>query len=199
MPNLSSLLKSEISRIARKEIKTATSPIHTSTISLKKTISEFKKRIADLEAGNKRQVSDIKPAAQGAVEAIPEDVRITAKSIKTLRLKLGLSQVEFAKLVGISSQNVNVMEHKTGRLKFRGDTLKNILNIKGIGKKEAKLRLTGIGKSNKTVEKKQEKKTPVKTKEARKNKAVKRLEQSVESKAAPVISGNKNLGDIKSV
>jgi DNA-binding transcriptional regulator YiaG len=80
----------------------------------------------------------IKPAAQGAVEAIPEDVRITAKSIKTLRLKLGLSQVEFGKLINVSSQNVFAMEQKAGRLKFRGDTLKNIQNIKGIGKKAAK-------------------------------------------------------------
>ena len=33
------------------------------------------------------------------------------------------------------------MEHKEGRLRFRGNTLNNILSIKGIGKREAKKRL----------------------------------------------------------
>lgn len=137
MPNLSSLLKQEISRISRKVIKAATAPIHSSTISLKKTITDLKKRIVDLEAGNKKLV------AKEAVDINPE-ARITAKSIKALRLKLGLSQVDFAKLIGVSSNSVNLMEHKEGRIKVRSKTLGSIMQVRGMGKREAKKRLNEI-------------------------------------------------------
>lgn len=141
MPNISQVFKSEILRIARKEIKTATSTIHASSITLKKTISELKKRIVDLEASNKALVSK---EAHVPVEINPEEIgkiRITAKSIKGIRDRLGLTQVEFAKLIGVSSQNVNVMEHKEGRIKVRSKTLVSIMAVRGMGKKEAKKRL----------------------------------------------------------
>jgi len=144
MPNLSSLFKSEISRIARYEIKTAITPLHATTVSLKKTVSELKKRIADLETANKRLISNIPQEPQAPVESnIAEagKVRITAKNIKALRDKLGLTQMEFAKLIGVSSNNVNLMEHKEGRIKVRSKTLASIMAVREMGKREAKKRL----------------------------------------------------------
>ncbi len=143
MPTFAQSLKSEIQRLARREIKSSVTPIHASNVSLKKAVADLKKRMAVLEADTKRLISIQKPRdRQPALN--PEEagkVRITARSIKALRNKLGITQVEFAKLIGVSGINVNLMEHKEGRLKFRGDTLGNILAVRGMGKREAKKRL----------------------------------------------------------
>lgn len=139
MPNLAQSLKAEIQRISRKEIKLSVISIHASSIALKKTVAELKKRIAGLEAGNKRLLSSQKPFLQEQQPA--GKVRIIAKSIKTLRDKLGLSQAEFGKLIGVSNQTVLDMEHKEGRLNVRKKTLANIIAVRGIGKREAKKRL----------------------------------------------------------
>jgi DNA-binding transcriptional regulator YiaG len=151
MPNLSQALKTEISRISRHEIKTSIRPLHSSTIGLKKTVAELKKRIGVLESENKRLLSSHKTVEAKLAQVSPEEVekiRITSKSIRALRAKLGLSQEEFGKLIGVSSQNVFVMEHKDGRLRFRGNTLNNIMAVKGIGKREAKKRLEEIDIEN---------------------------------------------------
>ena len=54
MPNLSSLLKAEIIRISRKEIKASVKPVKDSNADLKKNIAELKKRIAALESQIKK-------------------------------------------------------------------------------------------------------------------------------------------------
>jgi len=153
MPNLSQLLKAEISRISRHEIKTAFKPLHGSIVSLKKNIVELKRKVADLEAENRRLQSLNKKVQDQVPEAAPEEMdsaRIKAKTIRKLRDKLGLSQQQFARLIGISSQNVFVMEHKQGRLRFRGDTLKNILASRGSENARHK---SGLKRCTKPVEK----------------------------------------------
>lgn len=148
MPNLSQVIKAEIARISRKEIKTAVNPIRSSSIILKKTAAKLKRRIAALEVDIKRlrafNNTLVAERKSRAVQTSDGKVRITAKGINTLRNKLGLSQESFAKLLGISSQAVYIMEHKQGRLSPRSATLANLLSIRGIGKREAQSRLAEI-------------------------------------------------------
>lgn len=48
---------------------------------------------------------------------------ITGNAIKALRTKLGLSQVEFAKLIGVSGPSITLWERKKGKaLQFRKET-----------------------------------------------------------------------------
>ena len=144
MPNLNQSLKAEIQRISRKEIKSSVGPIRASAVALKRTAAGLKKRIAALEAANRRLLSFQKATQeQQPAGAIPK-VRLTAKNIKAFRGKLGLSQEMFGKLIGVSSQNVFILEHKEGRLNVRKKTLANILAIRGIGKREAKRRLEAM-------------------------------------------------------
>jgi DNA-binding transcriptional regulator YiaG len=145
MPNLSQVIKAEISRISRREIKAATNPIRSSTVALKKTAADLKRKVAALESDAKRLVTFFN-AQQAeiqsqAVQKPDNKARITAKGIRMLRSKLGLSQEAFAKLLGVSSQAIYIMEHKEGRLNLRSTTLSNLLSIRGIGKREAKAKL----------------------------------------------------------
>lgn len=137
MPNLTSILKAEITRLSRKEIKSAVQPLKNANTSLKKTVVELKKRIAALESENKQLQSVRKKTFQPEQSPeIPENIRITSKTIFSLRKKLGLSQSSFAKLLGVSSNAVYSMEHKNGRLKLRSTTLSGLLALKAMGKRE---------------------------------------------------------------
>ena len=148
MPSIAQALKAEIVRISRKEIKASVDSIHKTNVGLKKTVAEFKKKIIALEAENKNLKSFSKKFEDQKPEVTPEvaeKVRFTSKSIIKLRGKLGLTQEQFGKIIGVSSQNVHALEHKDGRLKFRSATLANLLSVRGLGKREAKKRLEEMG------------------------------------------------------
>jgi len=152
MPNIAQALKAEIVRISRKEIKASGNSIHKSIVSLKKTVAELKRKITILESEINRLKSSHKEIEEQKPKVTPEiaeKVRFTSKSIVKLRNKLGLTQEEFGKIIGVSSQNIYALEHKVGRLKFRPTTLSNLLSIRGLGKREAKKRLEEIGNKKK--------------------------------------------------
>jgi DNA-binding transcriptional regulator YiaG len=145
MANLSSVLKSEIIRISKKEISAAIKPLKDANISLKKTVTELKKRISALESENKKLL--LNTTKKEEPQSVPENVenlRITSKTVHSLRKKLGLSQEMFGKLLGVSSNAVHTMEHKKGQLKPRTATLTKLLEIKSMGKREVLKILEGM-------------------------------------------------------
>ena len=115
MSNLTSVLKSEIIRISRKEINAATKPLKSANSLLKKTVAELKKRISFLESQYKQLLSSQATAETQISSEVPENLRITSKTILSLRTKLGLSQESFGKLLGVSSNAIHTMEHKKGQ------------------------------------------------------------------------------------
>jgi DNA-binding transcriptional regulator YiaG len=144
MSHIAQVLKSEIVRLSRKEVKSAVNPLRSSNFLLRKNVAELKKRVGALETENKR-LSVIAQKEQARVSPdLVEKVRITSKGVRILRTKLGLSQDSFAKLLGVSSQAVYSMEHKQGRLRLRQGTLSNMISLRGIGKREAKRKLEEI-------------------------------------------------------
>jgi DNA-binding transcriptional regulator YiaG len=143
------MLKAEITRISRKETKASVKPLRSASFLLKRNVAALKKRIAVLESGNKRLVAlqnDLQEKKTEAQIAGTQDnkVRISSKSVRALRLKLGLSQDSFATLLGVSGQAVYVMERKGGRLRLRTSTMGKLLSLRGIGKREAARRLEEI-------------------------------------------------------
>jgi hypothetical protein len=103
MSNIAKALKAEISRISRKEAKSATGPIAKSNIDLKKTVVDLKKRLAALEKENKRLLAGVKkekPVSAPEPSEETKKARITSTTIRSLRSRLGLSQAEFGKLAG---------------------------------------------------------------------------------------------------
>lgn len=69
---------------------------------------------------------------------VVEKTSFSSRNIKALRTRLGISQGDFAKLLGVSSQAVYMMENKGGKLRLRQNTIKKLLSIKDIGRREAK-------------------------------------------------------------
>jgi DNA-binding transcriptional regulator YiaG len=105
MSNVAKALRAEISRVSRKEAKSAVDSIAKSNIALKKIMVDLKRRIAALEKENKRLLTGVRrEKAESPPKPIEENkkARFTSKSIHSLRSKLGLSQAAFAKLVGVT-------------------------------------------------------------------------------------------------
>ena len=149
MPNVAQLLKAEITRLAKREVKAGVATIKADNIKLKKSNADLKRRVAQLERDNRRLVAAENKRIKEVPEIVPEKAekaRITAKGMRSLRKRLGLSQAAFAKLLGVSAQIVQVWERKEGPLNVRDTTRAAILSIRGIGAREAKAKLEEIAK-----------------------------------------------------
>ena len=138
--DIKQVFSEETRRLARKEIKQAVLPLHETISALKKQVSEQKKQIAALEkricgvtAGEKKEVA----CADGAEKT--KSVRINAAGILRLRNKLGLTQTEFAKAIGVAMHTVSVWEQ--GRRVPRKAQKIRICALRSIGKRELKRRL----------------------------------------------------------
>jgi len=150
MPNVAKILREEITRLARKEMKRAVLDLKRDAVKNKKAVSAVNRRIASLEKMNRGVRAAIEGGKKaGAVEAAAPAARMrfTGKTSLGLRRKLKLSQVEFGKLIGVSGQSVYQWERKGGRIKLRKKTMEALAAIKGIGAREARRRLGAATKS----------------------------------------------------
>ncbi len=144
MANVAAVLKAEISRISRKEVRTALKEIAKSNKILKKAVTDLKKKMALVEKDNKRlMVAERKrrPISPQPVTEGDRNARITSKGVRSLRSRLGLKRPDFARLCGTTAQTVYMWETKDGALKMRGNTRAALLAIRGLGAREAKKRL----------------------------------------------------------
>ena len=154
MSNIAKVLKAEIARISRKEAKGATQGIAKSNTWLRRIVADLKKRVVLLEKENKRLVATMKKHQVESPQKPEEEgkrARLTSKSIRSLRSKLGLSQASFAKLVGVTTHAVYLWENKEGALSLRDKTKAALLSIRGLGAREAKEKLAGGGTKSKTT------------------------------------------------
>jgi DNA-binding transcriptional regulator YiaG len=144
MSNIAKVLRDEISRISRRETKSSIQGIGKSHKGLKKTVADLKRRVLLLEEGNKPLVAAMKRYQAEQPEKPPEEarkVRFTSKGIRSLRGRLRLSQLDFAKLLGTSVHSVYLWEQKEGGLNLRDKTREALLSIRGLRAREAKERL----------------------------------------------------------
>jgi DNA-binding transcriptional regulator YiaG len=143
MPNLAQLLKEEIRRIARSETKSQTAKLRRDVVKVKKSNVALRRIIAQLERDNDLLMSTEKRRKLPVVVAEDaKSARITAKGIRSLRRKLGLSQGDLGKLVGISTVTVGNWEKKgKGALKLKDKARAAIVALRDVGAREAKRRV----------------------------------------------------------
>src|SRR5439155_23771388 len=143
MPNLASILKSEISRVARKEVRSETQTLKKATSAHRTEIAAFKRRIEALE----QDVRRLSKASAKATRVVPTEVpstrlRFTAKGIAAQRKRLNLSADDCGLLVGASRQSVYHWE--AGKGQPRPKLLPAIAALRTMGKKEAAARLASL-------------------------------------------------------
>ncbi len=137
MGKLESTIKSEIQRLAKREIRATFFPLRREVWGLKLKLSNLIKNFTVLD----RFVKEISKAksTEAKLDASPEEVkasRITPERIRGLRKKLGISQRELGVLVGVTIGAVASWER--GKFKPRGDKKTALVALRKLGKRDAK-------------------------------------------------------------
>jgi DNA-binding transcriptional regulator YiaG len=145
MPDLNKPIREEITRLTRKELKQALAAQKAINTALKKSLTAVKAECAelrrDVKAIEKRLPKPVEPKKPEVSEDKLKGFNPSTKMVKALRAKLGLSQVDFARLVGVSPQAVYLWERKDGALKLRSQAKAALFAIRSLGKREAKAQL----------------------------------------------------------
>jgi DNA-binding transcriptional regulator YiaG len=143
MTNLATVLKAEILRIARKEIKAQTAQLRKASTQYRRDIAGLKRQITALERGTRivRRPAQAPSEAQTANGRASR--RFSAKGLRSHRTRLGLSAREAGILLGVSAQSVNNWEQQ--KAVPRAAQIEAIAALRAMGKKEARERIDGIG------------------------------------------------------
>ena len=143
MANIASLLKSEISRVARKEVRGDTAILKKAVSSYRSEIAALKRRALALEA-ELRRLGKAKAKAQPAAaeEQSARAKRFSPKGLVSQRKRLGLSALECGLLVGASGQSIYNWED--GMARPRAKHLQALAALRGMGKKDAAARLAEL-------------------------------------------------------
>ena len=170
MSKLADVLKDEVRRLARKELKTLSGQTS-------KTLSRYRKDIAELKRQNTVQARRIAvlQARQRKLEAGGSEdggkaLRFSPRSVRTQRDRLGLSAENYGQLVGVSG--VTICNWEQGKARPKAAQLAALASVRGIGKSDAVARLAEApdpaATTKKTAEKKAAKKKVAKNKAGKK-------------------------------
>ena len=141
MPNIGTLLRDEISRLALRMSRGESHPTRKATAQHRRAIALLKRQVAKLE----REVTSLTRKVSGnAVRALPagastKSVRFAAKGLRAQRQRLGLSAADFGKLVGVSPQSIYNWEQESARP--REEQIAKLVALRAIGKREARERV----------------------------------------------------------
>ena len=145
MANVATVLKDEITRLARKELRKAVDPI-------RKLLAIQRREIVALKRDRLILLREVKALAKGKgreVTAPAEEpaarVRFSPAGLKTLRARLGISAAAFGSLVGVSGQTIYHWENE--KAQPRKAQLPRIAALRGVGKKDVQGLLDAAAKA----------------------------------------------------
>jgi len=155
MPDIRQVLREEILRLTRKEVRDALAGVQRENRELRRAITELRRRLAAVERNGASAVPASRrgpvapPSAEEALSVSVDEsalgARINSKMIKRMRERLGLTQAALAALLGVSAQTVYQWERKNGPLQLRGRTRAAVVEVRSLGKREAMRRLGMAG------------------------------------------------------
>lgn len=144
MANIASILKEEISRLARKELRKETESLHKAVASYRHQLSAMRRRIEQLERQQKRVAKTISTVPSEDPEG-DVNLRFRAEGFAQHRKRLGLSAREMGLLVDASG--LTVYKWEKGEAKPRAKSLQAIAAIRKMGKRDAMKRLQELASS----------------------------------------------------
>lgn len=142
MPNLASFLKSEISRLARKELRQEVEPLKRSLAHARSEIAALKKAMRAVEQEIKAASRASKKAPDDGPSPAAQKFRFRASTMKTHRARLGFSAKDYGLLLGASM--LSVYKWEDGRVAPRAKNMPRIAEVLSLGKREALRRLTEL-------------------------------------------------------
>ena len=148
MPNIATVIKEEILRLARKEVRGQTNALKKASVQYRRDIAEMKRRVSDLQrklTPLEKQVPKNVPAQTAETDA--NHVRFTAKGLRSQRKRLELSAASYGRLLGVTGQTIYSWEGETSRP--RKSQLACIASLRHLGKREAEACLEQLAGGNK--------------------------------------------------
>ena len=141
MVNVSVVLKDMIRRLARREIKAQTSATKQAVAQYRQDIAKLKRQVKDQqkEIGFLKGQEQKRLAQPQAKEEPMEGIRFSARSVKAQRTRLKLSAADYGKLVGVSG--LTIYSWESGKSRPREAQLAKLVAVRGIGKREALVKL----------------------------------------------------------
>mgnify|MGYP001476151442 CR=1 FL=1 len=140
MPNIASVLKEEIARLVRRELRGETESLKKASSRYRADIAALKRRIEAQEKQISRLEKMLPKKAEPVVGGESDTkLRFKPQGVRAQRTRLGLSAAEMGALVGVSAQTVYNWE--AGTTRPRVEQLAAIAAVRKMGKREVKARL----------------------------------------------------------
>jgi uncharacterized membrane protein affecting hemolysin expression len=137
MPNIASVLKGEIARIARREIKADTETLKRQASKSRSEIAALKRQMLDLQKALRglakgTRAADAVSAGEGPSQGA---LRFRSKGFAAHRQRLGLSAAQAGALLGVSGQTIYHWE--AGKAKPRASQMPRIDALRKLTKTRA--------------------------------------------------------------
>lgn len=143
MPNIASVLKSEISRVARKEVRNELLALKKAAGAHRAEIAALKRRVHALDQALRRlSKASTRVAATAAAEEPAQVLRFSAKGLASQRKRLGLSAEHCGLLVGASGQSIYNWE--AAKTRPLAKQLPALAMLRTLGKKAAAAQLASL-------------------------------------------------------
>lgn len=136
MTNIASVLKAEISRVARKEARAEVESLKKASTQYRTAIAQLRRDVADLQKQLKLAEREKKAATRVGAAATDETPRrFSAARLAAHRAKLELSAASYGKLVGMSGATIYLWEQ--GKSRPNPDQLKRLAVVRALSRRDA--------------------------------------------------------------
>ena len=118
MPDVAAVLRQEIQRLARKEVRDQVVPLKKSVTELRKKVSDTQREIGTLQKAVRTLEREAALRLTETPKPVPDSdtkIRFSPKWVATDRKRLGLSAEDYGRLVGVSGQTIYSWERGTSR------------------------------------------------------------------------------------
>jgi DNA-binding transcriptional regulator YiaG len=145
MGKVEGIIKSEIVRLAKREVRKISVPLGRDVWSLKSAVSQLRKAVLTLQRITTHHQKELEKGEM-PLEAAPEEVKVSRFSprlIRSLRGHLGITQKELAVLTGVTVGAVHLWE--SGQFKPSEKKKAVMVALRKLGRREVRKLLEGKG------------------------------------------------------
>ena len=148
MGKVEGVIKSEIVRLAKKEVRKVSRPLGRDLRSLKSVVSQLRRTVSGLQRITTSQQKELQKG-KAVLEAPPEEVkesRFSPRLIRSLRRHLDITQKELAVLTSVTVGAVHLWE--SGQFKPSMKKKAVMVALRKLGRREVRKLLEGRGPQN---------------------------------------------------
>jgi DNA-binding transcriptional regulator YiaG len=133
MPNIMTVLKQEITRLARKEARSQTQVLRKMAAHYRRDIASLKRQVAKLQSQTVVMGKAVLKPLPQAPAAVADKARFSAKGLASQRKRLDLSAADYAKLVGVSG--LSIYKWESGKVRPRQSQVAALAAVRGMSKR----------------------------------------------------------------